>query len=159
MMVRFYAVAFIVIIPAAVAAWLLFGAPSGAMPRIDADDPELVSLGERVYAAQCAACHGADLEGQPAWRVRRADGRLPAPPHDESGHTWHHSDQQLFALTKFGPAALAGGTYESDMPGFAEVLTDREIVAVLAYIKSRWPARARTRQAEIDARARSAGGS
>lgn len=159
MMIRFYAVAFAVIIAAAALAWLLFGAPSGATPRIDADDPDLVSLGERVYAAQCAACHGADLEGQPAWRERRADGRLPAPPHDETGHTWHHPDRQLFAMTKFGPAALTGGSYESDMPGFGDVLTDREIIAALAYIKSRWPAQARARQAEIDARARSADGS
>src|SRR5690348_11757734 len=29
----------------------------------DADDPELVARGDRVYAAECAGCHGAHLEG------------------------------------------------------------------------------------------------
>ncbi|MEO3427621.1 cytochrome c [Pelagibius sp. CAU 1746] len=106
---------------------------------MDPGDPDKVALGAQVYAANCASCHGANLEGQPNWRQRKADGRLPAPPHDVSGHTWHHPDAQLFALTKQGPAALAGGGYQSDMPGYAGTLSDAEIWAVLSYIKSRWP--------------------
>ncbi len=39
------------------------------------------------------------------------------------------------------------------MTGFGEVLSDTEIRAVLAYIKSRWPETIRRRQAEISARA------
>lgn len=117
------------------------------------DDAELVALGERVYAEACASCHGAALEGQANWRERGADGRLPAPPHDPSGHTWHHPDQQLFALTKVGPAALAGDGYESDMPGFEGTLSDEEIVAALSYIKSRWPPEIRARHDQINARA------
>ncbi len=109
------------------------------------DDPNLVALGSEVYLRECAACHGTKLEGQANWRQRRTDGRLPAPPHDETGHTWHHPDQQLFALTKYGPAALAGGGYESDMPAYAEALSDEEIWAVLSYIKSRWPAEIQAR--------------
>ena len=52
--------------------------------------------GQALYADSCAACHGANLEGQPDWRVPGADGILPAPPHDETGHTWHHDNQLLF---------------------------------------------------------------
>lgn len=92
-----------------------------------------------MYAQHCASCHGVNLEGQPNWRQRRADGRLPAPPHDESGHTWHHADRLLFAITKQGlvpPHAPAG--YASDMPAFAGRLSDDEIWAVLAFLKSRW---------------------
>jgi mono/diheme cytochrome c family protein len=63
------------------------------------------------------------------------NGRLPAPPHDATGHTWHHPDRELFEITKNGPAGIAPG-YESDMPAFKDVLNDREIWAVLAYIKS-----------------------
>lgn len=110
------------------------------------DDPEQLALGERVYVEACASCHGADLEGQPNWRVRQANGRLPAPPHDESGHTWHHPDQQLFEMTKLGIEALAPEGYESDMPAFAETLSDEEIWAVLAYIKSTWPTEIRAQQ-------------
>lgn len=106
-----------------------------------------VAQGRALYAEYCAACHGANLEGQPNWKERLPSGRLPAPPHDETGHTWHHSDRQLIAITKHGPGALVPG-YESDMPGFAEVLTDAEIEAVLAFIKSTWPERERAFQAE-----------
>ena len=81
----------------------------GAAAGLDPTDRDKVALGATIYAANCASCHGADLQGQPDWRRRRADGRLPAPPHDADGHTWHHPGAQLFELTKFGPAALAGG--------------------------------------------------
>ncbi|WP_142849054.1 cytochrome c [Telmatospirillum sp. J64-1] len=98
-----------------------------------------LAQGQAVYQEHCAACHGADLEGQPDWRSRRADGRLPAPPHDESGHTWHHSDEELFAITKYGIQHFAGPDYPTDMPAFGDILSDEEIRAVLAYIKSTWP--------------------
>jgi mono/diheme cytochrome c family protein len=115
--------------------------------------PERLALGRRVYDEHCAACHGTELEGQPNWRQRNLDGFLPAPPHDETGHTWHHPDQQLFAMTKYGTAALIGSDYKTVMVGFGEVLSDEDIRAVLAYIKSRWPENVRRRQAEITARA------
>ncbi len=110
-----------------------------------------MALGERVYSEHCAACHGKNLEGQPDWQSRRSDGRLPAPPHDETGHTWHHADEVLFRITKDGVAALVPG-YESDMPAYADLLTDDEIWAVLAFIKSRWPPVIQARQAEINRR-------
>lgn len=100
-----------------------------------------VAEGEPLYAKNCARCHGANLEGQPDWMKRGANGRLPAPPHDDSGHTWHHSDKQLFTIVKFGLQALAPG-YESDMPAYENLLTDGEIDEILAYIKSTWPERA-----------------
>ena len=111
-------------------------------------DAAQVARGETVYRAHCAVCHGAKLEGQPDWRRQLPNGRMPAPPHDESGHTWHHSDSVLFGITKRGlvpPYAPQG--YASDMPAFGGKLTDDEIWAVLAYIKSHWtgavlPARA-----------------
>jgi len=101
-----------------------------------------VVLGQNIYADNCAACHGADLEGQPDWQRRLDNGRMPAPPHDESGHTWHHSDRNLFIVTRGGVEAVVPG-YESDMPAFGETLSDAELVAVLSYLKSTWPERQR----------------
>ncbi|MBC8792103.1 MAG: cytochrome C [Tagaea sp. CACIAM 22H2] len=121
--------------------------PSG--PR---SDPAFLAKGERVYAEFCAACHGANLEGQPDWRIRKPDGRLPAPPHDATGHTWHHPMADLFALTKYGLARFAGPNYQSDMPAFEGRLSDDEIWAVLAYIHSRWPDDIKSRYAQIDRR-------
>jgi mono/diheme cytochrome c family protein len=111
-------------------------------PRADPGNAARVALGERVYAQHCAVCHGAKLEGQPQWRRRLPNGRLPAPPHDESGHTWHHPDRLLFAITRNGLVPpYAPSAYESDMPAYAGRLTDDEIWAALAFIKSRWTSR------------------
>ena len=100
------------------------------------DDVQVTALGRQVYATHCAACHGAKLEGQPDWRQRDAQGRLPAPPHDASGHTWHHPDETLVRITKFGVAKAANlASYESSMPAYEGVLSDAEIVAALSWIK------------------------
>lgn len=104
-------------------------------------DPAVVAQGQDVYAGYCAACHGDRLQGEPEWQSRDADGYLPAPPHDVSGHTWHHPDQQLFEITKYGIEAIIGGSYKSRMGGYEDILSDAEIIAVLAFIKSTWPAR------------------
>ena len=60
-------------------------------------------------------CHGANLEGQPDRMERNRMGRLPAPPHDVTEHTWHHPDRQLILITKKGLSAVVPG-YQSDMP-------------------------------------------
>ena len=140
----------VVVVAAVIVSWAVFGDRAEELPnpgRADASDSELVAQGSTIYTASCASCHGQRLEGQANWRVRKADGTLPAPPHDETGHTWHHSDDQLFELTKLGTEAVVGGNYKSDMPGFADKLDDADIWAVLAYIKSRWPADIQAAQA------------
>jgi mono/diheme cytochrome c family protein len=125
-------------------------------PRGPADprDAALVEIGARIYAEHCASCHGADLEGEPDWQTPRPDDRMPAPPHDESGHTWHHSDELLFGITRDGMLPYVRAPYESNMPAYGNILTDGEIWAVLAYIKSRWPEKALRYQQAITARSR-----
>ena len=118
---------------------------SGVMP----ESVDLVA-GKALYAETCAACHGVNLEGQENWRSPGEDGRLPAPPHDETGHTWHHSDQVLFDYTKLGGRevmAAQGMEFDSGMPGFGDQLSDQEIWNVLGYIKSTWPEEIRDMQA------------
>ena len=142
-----------VIVVMAIAAWWMFR-PITPAGRADAGDARQVALGATVYRDNCASCHGANLEGQPEWKSRKPDGRFPAPPHDETGHTWHHPDDTLFQITKVGlkpPVAPAG--YESDMPAFGPVLTDEQIWAVLAFIKSKWPEKIRARHSSLNERA------
>ncbi|MEM9578403.1 MAG: c-type cytochrome [Pseudomonadota bacterium] len=122
----------------------------GVNPLIASYQPDL-ARGEAIYAEACAACHGANLEGEPNWRAPGADGRLPAPPHDASGHTWHHSDRVLLDITMRGTAAVVGGGYESNMPGFGDAYSEDELRDVLEWIKTQWPARERSHQAQVTA--------
>jgi mono/diheme cytochrome c family protein len=110
-----------------------------------------VIVGETLYGKNCAACHGANLEGQPDWRSSGDDGKLRAPPHDISGHTWHHGDSLIFRYTKLGgkeAMAQQGMDFDSGMPGFRDVLSDAEIWNIIGYIKSTWPKRMQDMQAE-----------
>ena len=103
--------------------------------------PSMISLGERVYAANCAGCHGVNLEGEPDWKTQNEDKSFRVPPHDESGHTWHHDDFMLLDSIRLGGARFEGvdigGT--SDMPAFEATLTEEEMEAVLVFIKNSWP--------------------
>jgi len=126
---------------------------SGTFETIDASDEKQVAQGKMLYETHCAACHGANLEGEtPDWRSQKKDGTLPAPPHDESGHSWHHDDQLLFDYTKKGGAALTPPGFKSAMPAFADRMTDTEIRAVLAFIKNSWPKDIQARQQRMNDR-------
>lgn len=139
---------------AACALALLAGCERQPPGLLRPDDAQVTALGATIYQKHCAACHGAHLEGQPDWRLRDAAGRLPAPPHDATGHTWHHPDAVLVAITKQGVAKAANlPGYDSAMPAFDGVLTDPEIVAVLSWIKAQWPPEIRRQQDEVNAAA------
>jgi mono/diheme cytochrome c family protein len=114
------------------------------------DTPD-IGRGRVVYAENCASCHGANREGQPDWQSARADGTYPAPPHDETGHTWHHGDAMLLDYIRRGGQAVLddmGVEFTSGMPGFTGVLSDEDIEAVLEFIKSTWPDTIRLTQEE-----------
>ncbi|WP_397474987.1 c-type cytochrome [Pusillimonas sp.] len=121
---------------------------------IDPADKHLVMQGKVVYAKNCAVCHGGALEGQPNWRERMPNGRLPAPPHDKTGHTWHHPDAMLIDMVKNSlvPGRTAPRGYDTDMPAYRDILTDEETIAVLAYIKSSWPPKVLEAQKEVTLR-------
>lgn len=123
----------------------------GVQTILQADDLAVVAHGEKIYQEQCAACHGVQLEGQPNWRQRDEQGLLPAPPHDASGHTWHHADDLLSEITKYGPSVVIGDAdYRSTMPAFANILSDEDIVAVLSFIKNSWPDNERQWQEDVN---------
>ncbi len=128
--------------PAAIGLVLLTALPARAAHEFDERD---LAKGRSLYVEQCATCHGANLEGQPNWRTRDENGVLPAPPHDETGHTWHHDNTLLFEYTKLGGAealAARGVTgFKSGMPAFSGEISDDEIRDILAYIQSTWPER------------------
>jgi mono/diheme cytochrome c family protein len=144
-----------VVLAAVLAAVAGAGCNNDTASRSDPLNAEQVARGIKIYEERCATCHGGNLEGQPVWRTRLPSGRMPAPPHDDSGHTWHHADDVLFGITKFGlTPPYAPARYASDMPAFRDTLSDQQIREVLAYIKSRWSPRAQQAQAQFTRDAR-----
>ncbi len=126
----------------------LYGKPQLLLQPTNAD---IVALGQEVYAVNCASCHGKSLEGEKNWRSPDDFGMLPAPPHNIDGHTWHHTDDVLFGITKFGLAKFGGlKNHQSNMPIFDGILTDDEIIAALSYIKSYWPIETQKRHDELN---------
>jgi S-disulfanyl-L-cysteine oxidoreductase SoxD len=110
--------------------WMARSSPPGILKP---DDASVVAMGSKLYGIHCASCHGASLEGQAEdWQRRDAEGFALAPPHDATGHTWHHPDRLLFDITKVG-------------------------LGVLSFIKAQWPDDIRRRhdllnQRDADAR-------
>jgi mono/diheme cytochrome c family protein len=129
----------------------VISAQAAELVELRPTDPVYVKLGEKVYLDQCASCHGVKLEGQDGWRDKLVDGMRLAPPHDRTGHTWHHPDDLLFTLTKYGFKAMIGRDYKVSMPVYEDVLSDAEIIAALSYIKSTWPADVRQIHDKINA--------
>ena len=142
-----------VVITGAAALSFGWGTSAPAQTVLTPSDPDVVALGQSIYSENCASCHGVNLEGQPNWRLPGQDGQLAAPPHDATGHTWHHDEDTLFRLTKYGTGALIGDpNYESNMPIYGGLLTDDEIIAALSYIKSTWPQEIRESHDEMENR-------
>ena len=97
------------------------GADSGKFP-IELTDSR-VAAGEKIYARNCASCHG-PVQGPVVLAA--------APVHGDAGHTWHHPGRLLHQWVLDRPPLA------TVMPAFRGVLTDEEVLEVLAYIKSTW---------------------
>ena len=103
------------------------------VPPLPQLDPDRVTAGAEIYDQYCSSCHRPDLSGDDDWKKTNSDGSLRSPPHDNSGHTWHHSDQLLLTLIRDG-----SDLDESSMPAFGDMLTDDEIMSVIEFFKSTW---------------------
>lgn len=134
-------------------AHIAWGAETAPNPpdvsKADPNNAAQVAEGRGLYAHYCASCHGDHLQGQAGWRQRQPDGYNLAPPHDFHGHTWRHPDDDLFGMVKQGYAAYAPPGYKTNMAAFGGILTDAQIWAVLAFIKSSWPVEFQTYQRRI----------
>lgn len=122
---------------------VIFSYLQGEAPPTPPVDQTLADEGAALYGKLCASCHGADLSGEPDWMQRNDDGSWRAPPHDASGHTWHHSDALL--LDVIGNGGVEGST----MPAYADVLTDTEMSAIIEFFRSSWGQRERDFQWQV----------
>lgn len=112
-----------------------------------ADDPS-IGAGRTVYRQYCASCHGENAEGAPDWKRPDENGELPPPPHDATGHTWRHSDGDLFDMIAKGWHDPFNKTDRLTMPPFEEQLSAKQIEDVIAYLKTLWTDEQRQFQAE-----------
>lgn len=90
----------------------------------------VIMAGEQIYRRQCADCHGAQGEGKP-----------PAyPPLASNRAVTMNSVDNLLQTVLYGGfnAATEGYPRPFGMPPFMLTLNDREIAAVLSYIRSAW---------------------
>lgn len=122
---------------------LLVGSPIAQPFRV----PDIES-GRQVYQDSCASCHGAEAEGAPEWHKPNAAGELPAPPHDSTGHTWRHSDEDITHMIINGWRDPFNRTEHLTMPALGAVLDPEEIEDVIAYLKTLWTPEQRQFQAE-----------
>ncbi|MBI1882364.1 MAG: c-type cytochrome [Chloroflexi bacterium] len=125
-------------------------AASATIPLLPTLDAVEVTLGRQIYLEQCSVCHGQNAEGQPNWKQPDANGNMPAPPHDDTGHTWHHADGLLYEIIRDGfRDPLKPPDSPLTMPAFGDKLSDAEIRAVIAYFKSLWSEQSRLFQWQV----------
>jgi S-disulfanyl-L-cysteine oxidoreductase SoxD len=137
-------------VTAAAAAFALRAPAAVPAHFADAENADAVQQGKKLYASHCAGCHGRRLQGQLLWQVQDQFAGRRAPAHDQTGHTWQHSDEDLFAMVKFGRFRTTPASVKSYMPAYAENLSDDQILAMLAYIKATWPVGLRVSQALLN---------
>jgi cytochrome c oxidase subunit II len=103
-------------------------APAAAAPAaapVDDSKPlslaELVSRGEKIYAANCVACHQATGEGMPAMKAPALAGnKLVTGAEQEPIDT------------------VLNGRPNTAMQPFKQALSDAEIAAVITYVRNSW---------------------
>jgi len=150
--ILFYIIILIIIIAIGLFNFVVNDNSAQASVSLKPKDKLLIKLGKKIYTQNCASCHGVNLEGEKNWMSRLSNGMMPAPPHDEKGHTWHHNDNYLFMITKYGVEEILGEKYPNNMPAYKEILSDKEIISVLSYIKSTWPPRVQKIHDQINSR-------
>jgi len=130
----------------------LSATPAASPAELEALDASQVVLGRQVYLQNCASCHGARAQGAPNWQRPDIRSDLPPPPHDDTGHTWRHGDAELASIIRNGLRDVFNKTPELTMPPFKDRLSDEEITAVIAYVKSLWSPAHRRYQEEQNRR-------
>lgn len=110
---------------------------------------EQIAQGRVYYEQTCAACHGVDGRGQfpEAPFEPDATGRLGAPPHNETGHTWHHSDELLLRYVVEGGFSDPNNFYT--MPRWDSLYDRDDAALIIAYIKTMWTEEQRIYQQRV----------
>lgn len=135
----------ILTVTAAVISGAVVSACGPGQSSVPALDEGQVTRGGELYQENCASCHRSDLSGDPDWKTRNDDGSYRPPPHDSSGHTWHHPDRVLIEIIRDG-----SDFPQSRMPSFGDKLSDEDIAAILEFFKANWGDQERAYQQQVN---------
>lgn len=112
---------------------LLFTSQTVLSETWGAPGPAEVEAGKVLYEQYCLSCHQKDGVGeQPIPKHIRLPGYLTAMPLNETSHAWHHTDEQI------ANTIMNGLKHAPRMPAWKSVLTEKQAVHLVAYIKSLW---------------------
>lgn len=97
-----------------------------------------VQEGEKLYTTHCQSCHGAEGVGETYTMESLTNKKyIMAPSLDDSMHAWHHTDEALVKMI------LDGSQRTERMPSWKKQgLTEKDVQALVAYMKSLWGKRA-----------------
>ena len=90
----------------------------------------LLSLGQSVYAGQCASCHGTDGRGKPPDYPPLAD--------NQSIQMASAVNPIRMVLNGGFPPGTELNRAPYGMPPFAGLLSDDQVAAVVTYIRTAW---------------------
>ena len=105
-----------------------------------------VMHGKKLFAQNCASCHGSRAEGAPQWSTPGVDGKYPPPPLNGTAHTWHHPTAALKRTIREGTIAIGG-----KMPPHGGKLSEEDMEAIIAWFQSLWPDEIYNTWARMDA--------
>jgi len=124
--------------------------PAAARPSVPRSRGSAkVSRGAKLFAENCASCHGPRAEGGPLWSKTGPVTKNPAPPLNGTGHTWYHPTAVLKRIIMHGSAQLGSG-----MPAWGDKLSDEDMEAIIAWFQSLWSDEKYATWAQIDAEVR-----
>ncbi|WP_233842660.1 c-type cytochrome [Dyella sp. 2HG41-7] len=105
----------------------------GTAPATEAqtqDKLRLYPLGKKIYAAQCATCHGTNGEGR-GWD-------FPPLAGNQSIQMTSSVNPIRMVLNGGYPPGTIRNPRPYGMPPFAQTLSDEEVAAVVTYIRTAW---------------------
>jgi mono/diheme cytochrome c family protein len=92
------------------------------------------AAGAQIYAANCSNCHQANGQGAPGAFPPLAGSEIVAG-----------DATRMIHIVKYGlagPVAVAGKTYDGQMPAWSPHISDAAIASVITYVRSSWGNRA-----------------
>lgn len=114
-------------------------AMAGPLPvSVVSSDADTLAHGQYLFNQNCRPCHGEKAMGEnPATPLGGWTSKVGpvAPALNGTGHAWHHAPAYHFRIIR-GGSTVNG----SRMQGWGKQMSDYDILAVIAYFQSLWPA-------------------